>query len=49
MGATYNNLTSSLVATLEIDEKPYTVIPMVGSSKLDNGITGKIIFAGYGK
>ena len=49
VGATYNNLTSSLVATLEIDEKPYTVIPMVGSSKLDNGITGKIIFAGYGK
>ena len=49
VGATYNNLTSSLVATLEIDEKPYTVIPMVGSSKLENGITGKIIFAGYGK
>ena len=49
VGATYNNLTSSLVATLEIDEKPYTVIPMVGSSKLDEGISGKIIFAGYGK
>ena len=49
VGATYNNLTSSLVATLEIDEKPYTVIPMVGSSKLDTAITGKIIFAGYGK
>ena len=48
-GATYNNLTSSLVATFEIDEKPYTVIPMVGSSKLDEPITGKIIFAGYGK
>jgi minor extracellular serine protease Vpr len=48
-GATYNNLTSSLVATLEIDEKPYTVIPMVGSTKLDKPITGKIIFAGYGK
>ena len=49
VGATYNNLTSSLVATLEIDEKPYTVIPMVGSLKLDNAITEKIIFAGYGK
>ncbi len=49
VGATYNNLTSSLVATLEIDEKPYTVIPMVGSSKLEKAITGKIIFAGYGK
>ena len=49
VGATYNNLTSSLVATLEIDEKPYTVIPMVGSSQLDKPVTGKIIFGGYGK
>jgi minor extracellular serine protease Vpr len=49
VGATYNNLTSSLVATLEIDEKPYTVIPMVGSTKLEDPIKEKIIFAGYGK
>ena len=49
VGATYNNLTSSLVATLEIDEKPYTVIPMVGSSQLKEPVKGKIIFGGYGK
>jgi minor extracellular serine protease Vpr len=49
VGATYNNLTSSLVATLEVDDKPYTVIPMIGSSKLDEPIIGKIIFGGYGK
>lgn len=49
VGATYNNLTSSLVATLEVNEKPYTVIPMVGSSKLDEPIISKIIFGGYGK
>jgi len=49
VGATYNNLTSSMVATLEINEKPYTVIPMVGSPKLEKPITGKLIFAGYGK
>lgn len=49
VGATYNNLTSSLVATLEINEKPYTVIPMVGSSKLNDPIIGKIIFGEYGK
>ncbi len=49
VGATYNNLTSSLVATLEINGKPYTVIPMVGSSKLDEPIEGQIIFGGYGK
>ena len=49
VGATYNNLPSSLVATLEVDEKPYTVTPMVGSSKLDEPITEKILFGGYGK
>ena len=49
VGATYNNLTSSLVATLEVNEKPYTVIPMVGSNKLPEPIEGKIIFGGYGK
>ena len=49
VGATYNNMTSSLIATLEIDEIQYTVIPMVGSSKTNEPITGKIIFGGYGK
>lgn len=49
VGATYNNLTSSLIATLDIDEKPYTVIPMVGSTKLEEPIIGKIISGGYGK
>ncbi len=49
VGATYNNLTSSLVATLEVNEKPFTVIPMIGSTKLEDPIIGKIIFAGYGK
>jgi len=49
VGATYNNLTSSLVATLEVNEKQYTVIPMVGSSKLNEPIISKIIFGGYGK
>ena len=49
VGATYNNMTSSLIATLEIDEIQYTVIPMVGSSKTNEPITGKIIFGGFGK
>ena len=49
VGATYNNMTSSLIATLEIDETQYTVIPMVGSSKTNEPITGKIIFGGFGK
>ncbi len=49
VGATYNNLTSSLVATLEVEEKPFTVIPMVGSSKLEEPIQGEIVFGEYGK
>jgi len=49
VGATYNNLTSSLVATLEVDEKPYTVIPMEGTTKLEEPIIEKIIFGGFGK
>lgn len=49
VGATYNNLTSSLVATLDVEEKEYTVIPMVGASKLDEPVKGKIVFGGYGK
>ncbi|MFQ5497459.1 MAG: S8 family serine peptidase [Nitrosopumilus sp.] len=49
VGATYNNLTSSLIATLEVDDKPYTVIPMVGSPRLEDPIMEKIVFAGFGK
>ncbi|MDB4849977.1 S8 family serine peptidase [Nitrosopumilus sp.] len=49
IGATYNNMTSSLIATLEIDEKQYTVIPMVGAPKTNESVTGKIIFGGFGK
>jgi minor extracellular serine protease Vpr len=49
VGATYNNLTSSLVATLEVNEKQYTVIPMVGSSKLNEPVIAEIIFGGFGK
>ncbi len=49
VGATYNNLPSSLVATLEVNGKPFTVMPMVGSLQIDEPISGKIIFGGYGK
>ncbi|WP_067959434.1 S8 family serine peptidase [Nitrosopumilus sp. Nsub] len=49
VGATYNNMTSSLIATLEIDENQYTAIPMVGAPKTDQPITGKVIFGGFGK
>ncbi|KFM21834.1 PI-type proteinase [Marine Group I thaumarchaeote SCGC AAA799-B03] len=49
VGATYNNLTSSLIATLEVNDKPYTVIPMVGNKKTEDSVSGKLVFGGYGK
>lgn len=49
VGATYNNITTSQVATLEIGREQYTVIPMVGSPDLDEPITGEIVLGGYGK
>lgn len=49
VGATYNNLTSSLVATLDIDDTQYTVIPMLGSSKIDTPIHSEIVDGGYAR
>lgn len=49
VGATYNNLTSSLIATLQVDGKEYTAIPMTGTVQLDKPITAGIVFGGYGK
>jgi minor extracellular serine protease Vpr len=49
VGATYNNMTSSLIATLKIDENQYTVIPLVGSSKTQEPVIGEIVFGGFGK
>lgn len=49
VGATYNNITSSLVATLEIDDDKYQILPMVGTLPLHSPITAEIIFGKYGR
>ncbi len=49
VGATYNNLTSSLVATFEVGKKQYQVLPMVGVSNLPGPIQSKIVYGGYGR
>ena len=50
VGATYNNLTSSLVATLDIaDFYSYTVIPMVGSDSLESPVDARLVPVGYAK
>jgi len=49
VGATYNNITASLVATLEVSEKQYQVLPMVGVTKMEEPLTAEIIFGEYGR
>ena len=49
VGATYNNITASLVATLEINGKRFQVLPMVGSDKIAEPITTDIVFGKYGR
>lgn len=49
VGATYNNITASLVATLEIDGKRFQVLPMVGTEKIVGPITADITFGKYGR
>ncbi len=48
VGATYNNLTSSRIAVLDVDGVPYTVMPMLDSSTPRDSIVGPIVFGGYG-
>ncbi len=49
VGATYNNITSSLVSTLEVDGRQYQIIPMLGVSAIQEPITGEVIFGNYGR
>jgi len=49
VGATYNNITQSIVSTLEIGKTQYQVLSMLGTNPLSKPITGKIVFGGYGR
>lgn len=49
VGASYNNITSSIVSTLEIEKKQYEVIPMRGTTPLPEPIIGNLVFGGYGR
>ena len=49
VGATFNNVTSSLVSTFEIENKTFNVFPMVGTQALTEPLTSQIIFGKYGK
>lgn len=49
VGATYNNITSSLVSTFEINQKQYQVIPMLGVDAISHPISGTIQDAKYAR
>ena len=49
VGATYNNVTSSLVSTLTVDDKNFQVMPMIGTQKIENEIVSKIVFGNYAR
>ena len=49
VGASYNNVTSSIVSTLEAGNKQFAVLPMVGTNALEKPITGKVMFGKYGR
>ena len=49
VGATYNNISSSLVSTLEVGDQRFQVLPMVGTKALDKPIIAEILFGEYGR
>lgn len=49
VGASYNNITASLVATLEVEGKQFQVLPMIGTKQLEEPITAEIVFGEFGR
>ena len=47
VGATYNNVTAGLVATIESGGSTYGAVPMVGAPEPQGPIEGRIVFAGH--
>ena len=48
-GATFNDVSSSLVSTFKIKEQQFNIFPMVGTQPLEEPITAEIIFGKYGR
>ena len=49
VGATYNNLPVSRVATLEVGGNSYVVMPMVDSVMPEETVAGPMVFGGYAR
>ena len=48
-GATFNDVSSSLVSTFKIKGQQFNIFPMVGTQPLEEPITAQIIFGKYGR
>ena len=49
VGATYNNRDSSMVSTLEVDDKQFQVLPMLGTNTILDPISAEIVFGKYSR
>ena len=49
VGATYNDIDSSIVSTLQIGEKQFQVLPMLGTEIISDKIMAEIEFGGFGR
>ena len=49
VGATYNNLAASRIATLEVGDSSYAVMPMIDSVMPDMPVVGQVVFGGYAR
>jgi len=49
VGATFNDVPSSLVSTFKIEDQQFNIFPMVGTQPLEESITAEIIFGKYGR
>jgi minor extracellular serine protease Vpr len=49
VGASYNNITSSLVSTLVIGQQQFQSMPMLGTVSVVGPVEGKLVYGGYGR
>ena len=49
VGATFNDVPSSLVSTFKIEDQQFNIFPMVGTQPLEESITAEIVFGKYGR
>jgi len=49
VGATYNNRDSSMVSTLEVGNKQFQVLPMLGTNTISEPILSEVVFANYSR